>query len=46
MKLPVWVTVFVSGIVGGWIGGAVSQALFLRLMFHTSPIRLQRTGCW
>jgi hypothetical protein len=29
--------VFVSGIVGGWIGGAVSQALFLPLMFHTSP---------
>ncbi len=37
MKLPVWVTVFVSGIVGGWIGGVVSQALFLPLMFHTSP---------
>jgi hypothetical protein len=37
MKLPVWVTVFVSGIVGGWIGGVVSQALLLPLMFHTSP---------
>lgn len=27
MKLPVWVTVFVSGIVDGWIGGVVTATL-------------------
>jgi hypothetical protein len=29
MSLPVWVTVFVSGIVGGWIGERVSVLLVL-----------------
>jgi hypothetical protein len=46
MKLPVWLTVFVSGIVGGWIGGAVSQALLLPLMFHTSPRSLAAHWIW
>jgi len=37
MKIPVWATVFISGLVGGWIGGVVSSAFALPLFMSTSP---------
>src|SRR5262245_59820166 len=37
MKLPVWATVFISGLVGGWIGGIVSSVLALPLLMSSSP---------
>ncbi len=32
MELPIWATVFISGIIGSWLGRAVSNALFLPLL--------------
>ncbi|MDX6548356.1 MAG: hypothetical protein QOG33_1906 [Gaiellales bacterium] len=32
MELPIWVTVFISGFVGSWIGRAISSALVLPLI--------------
>jgi hypothetical protein len=38
VELPIWVTVFISGIVGSWLGRAVSNALFLPLVLGgTTP---------
>jgi hypothetical protein len=32
LNLPIWATVFISGIVGGWVGRALSSLVFLPLM--------------
>jgi hypothetical protein len=46
MSLPVWVTVFVSGLVGSWIGGVVAGMVVVPILFGAANTHQDLTNLW